>query len=256
MGLQYGIKEVMNVGFLDYATKNPFLYADYATVSTNEIQGERTFISGGQGNFRLMAFDHSKTATLKMNFPLVDMNMLAMLAGDSLISGASTVYMREVLTVSSGSVTLSQTPVGSSISVFALQGVRDNGTAYTKVASAPTSSQYTWTTGTNTVGFNTSENGKKVVVWYQYNTSTSAQSFRIKTNKFPKMLTIFGEGLFRDQETDLDRAVRATFFKAKPQSNFTLTMESTNTTNLEITFDLFADKDSQGDYSYAEYVLL
>ena len=256
MGLQYGIKEVLNVGLVDFATKKPILYTDYATASTNEVQGERTFISGGQGNYRLMAFDHSKTSTLQMTFPLVDLKLLALALGDDLIQGAGTVYAREVLTVTSGKVTVSQTPIDNTISVFALQGLRDNGTEYTKVASAPTSTQFAWTSGSKDITFNTSENGKQVVVWYQYNTVSTAQKFTIKANKFPKMLTIFGEGLFRDQETDVDRAVRVNFFKAKPQQNVTLTMSSENTTTLEITFDLFAVKDASGDYAYAEYVLL
>lgn len=255
MGLQYGIKEVLNVGMYDFATNKPILFADYATVSTNEVNGERLFLSGGQGNYRLMSFDHSKTTTLKMTLPMVDLKMLALLAGDDLVTGvAQNVYKREVFTIADGTVTLSETPIADSQVVYALSGLRDNGTEYIKVTSAPTGQQYS--ISNKTLTFDAAENGKQVVVWYQYATPTTAQKIGIKANKFAKAVKIFGDGLWRDQETETDKAVKVTVHKAKAQSNFTLTMSSDKATELEVTFDVFAVKDANGDYAYIDYVVL
>jgi hypothetical protein len=46
MGLQYGIKEVLNLSFVDFATNKPILYADYAEVTSNENQMQRLDLRG------------------------------------------------------------------------------------------------------------------------------------------------------------------------------------------------------------------
>lgn len=255
MSLQYGIKEVLNCQFMDFTTGAPTFYVDYATASTNEVAGDRLFLTAGQGNYRLMAFDHSKTSTLKLSVPLVDLNMLALLTGDSLTTAAQTIFYREILTITAGAATLSQTPAGTTIpSIYFLTGSRDNGAALTKVASAPAAGQFA-ITGT-ALTFNATDNGKQVAVWYQYTTPSSTQKISLKANKFTKPVKIVGQGLAIDQVTEASVATNILFYKAKVQPNFTLTMSSTDYTKLELTFDLFAVQQSNGDYAYADYVFL
>ncbi len=255
MSLQYGIKEVMDLQLLDYTTGAPLLFIDYATATTNAVASERIFINGGQGAARLLAFDHSKTSELRLDIPLVDLNLLAALGGDTLTTGsAQNVYKREVVTITAGAATLSQTPLaGTTPSVYFLNGTRDNGQALTKVASAPAVNQYS-ITGAN-MTFNTSDNGKQAVVWYQHATPTTVSKFSIKTTKFAKAMKIAGVGIARDQVTEADVATNITFYKARPQGNFEITMSSTDATTLSITFDLFAEKVG-GDYVYADYVFM
>jgi len=255
MSLQYGIKEVMDLQALDYTTGNPLFFIDYATATTNAVASERTFITGGQGNGRLLAFDHTKTSELRLEIPLVDLNLLAALGGDSLVTGqAQNVYKREVLTVTGGSATLSQTPLaGTNPSVYFLNGTRDNGTALTKTASAPTAGQYS-ISGT-TLTFNTADNNKQVVVWYQHATPSTVTKFSVKATKFAKAMRLIGVGIARDQVTEADVATNITFYKARPQGNFEITMSSADATTLSITFDLFAEKVG-GDFVYADYVFM
>nr|BDD47804.1 hypothetical protein 5 [Bacillaceae bacterium] len=254
MGLQFGIKEVLNGTIVDYSTKKPIVYFDYATASSNENAAERLFLDGGQGNYRLMSFDHTKTSTFQLTLPMVDLKMLALLAGEDLATGASNVFKREELTITSGAATLASAPVDGTLFIFELTGLRDNGTEFTKVAATPAASQYT-ISGT-TLGFNTADNNKKIVAFYQYTSATTAQKISIKANKFPKAVTIYGDGLWQDQETETTKAVKVNVFKAKAQPNFTLTMSSTDATSLELTFDLFAVKDANGNYSYIDYIIL
>jgi hypothetical protein len=255
MGLQYGIKEVLNGTVVDFTTKQPILYFDYASASSNDTATERLFLEGGQGNFRLMSFDHTKTSTFKLTLPLVDLKMLALLAGEDLAIEASNVFKREVLTVTTGKVTVSETPLDpNTITVNALQGTRDFGTAYTKAASAPTGQQFSITS--KDITFAATENGKQVVVFYQYATQPTAQKISIKANKFPKAVSIFGDGLFQNQELEVSQAVKVNVYKAKPKGNFNLTMSSSAATTLEIEFDVFAILDANGNYSYIDYIIL
>jgi hypothetical protein len=254
MSLQYGIKEVLDCQILDYTTGAPKLFIDYAEATTTDVAGERLIITGGQGNFRQLAFDHTKTSTLKLTVPLVDLNLLALISGDTLSTAAQNIYIREVVTVSGGAATLSQTPLaGTTPSLFFLQGTRDNGTALTKVASAPAAGQFSITGSALT--FNATDNNKQVVVWYQYATPSTSTKFSVKANKFTSSVKIIGKGLARDQVTDSDVATNILFYKAKAQQNFSVTMSSTAATTLELTFDLFAEKVGP-DYVYSDFVFL
>jgi hypothetical protein len=250
MGLQFGIKEVYNVTLYDFATNKPFLYADYAEASSNEVTSERTPLRGGQGAYKLLDFDSQKDSTLQLTLPLVDLKMLALLAGEDLVEGAADVFKREVLTVTGDAtagykVTLSETPLSGSVSIFHLEGLRDNGTEVT--------------VGTVTgkdVSVTGAVNGDEVVAFYQYSSPTTAKKISIKANKFPKAVKIYGDGLWRDQETETDKVVKMTVFKAKPQANFTLTTSSSDATSLEITFDMYVQEASNGDKKYIDYVVL
>lgn len=249
MGLQFGIKEVYNLNIVDFATNKPFIYVDYAEATTNENTAERTSLKGGQGYYKLMDFDHSKESTLKLTVPLVDIKLLAMLAGDDLVEGATSVFKREELTVADNGgemkITLSETPIDKTVVVHKLEGLRDYGKEVT-VSNV---------TG-NKVELTGVADGEKVVVFYQYSSPATAKKFSIKANKFPKTVKIFGDGLWRDQETGMDKAVKMMIHKAKPQANFTLTTSGSDVTTLEITFDLYPIKDADGDISYIDYVVL
>lgn len=248
MGLQFGIKEVYNLTIVDFATNKPFIYIDYAEATTNENKAERTSLRGGQGYYKLMDFDHSKESDLKLTVPLVDIKLLAMLAGDDLVEGAADVFKREELTVvdKSGSleITLSETPISGTVVVHKLKGLRDYGQEVT--VSNVTGKTVTLTGVTN---------GDKVTVFYQYSTRT-AKKFSIKANKFPKAVKIFGDGLWMDQETETAKAVKMIVHKAKPQGNFTLATSGSDVTKLEITFDMYPIKDADGNMTYIDYVVL
>jgi hypothetical protein len=250
LSLQFGIKEVYNLNIADFVTNKPFIYVDYAEASTNENNGERTDLRGGQGNYKLLGFDHTKDSTLSLTLPLVDLKMLALLAGDDLVEGAADVYKREELTVvdnvGSKEITLTDAPTSAStLVVNALDGERDFGTEY--VATLVSGNTYSLTGATT---------GEVVTAFYQYATPATARKISIKANKFPKTVKIYGDGLWRDQVTETDKAIKMTVHKAKPQLNYTLTTSSSDATTLEVTFDMYALKDADGDMSYIDYVIL
>lgn len=256
MSMQYGIKEVVNGVLTDFVTKKPLVYFDYAETTSNENQAERVFLEGGQGAYRLMAFDYKKTATFKLTLPLVDLKMMALLAGEDLATGAADVFKREELVITTDKVTLSETPIDGTLFVYELDSQRDNGEEFTAavVPATPTATEYSLTAQDLT--FDTTNNGKTVVVFYQYATTPTAKKISIKANKFPKAVSIYGDGLWVDQVTEQAQAVKVVVHKAKVQPNFTISMDMQNPTKLELTFDLFAVKEANGDLSYIDYILL
>lgn len=247
MGLQYGIKEVMDINLLDFKTKQPIVFIDYATATSNENTGERLDLTGGRGNAKQMSFDHSKASTFTLNVPLVDLNLLSILTGDDIGSGVGEIFKREVLTVtgSAGSekITLAQTPISGSVSVYKLEGLRDNGTPVTVDN----------VTGKD-VDLSGAVAGDEVVAFYQYAAPASSKRVSVKSTKFPKAVEIFGTGLARNQEDEQDYPCHVHVFKARPQNNFTFTMSGTEATNLELTFDLYEVKDANGEGQYIDYI--
>lgn len=248
MSNQYGIKEVLNLSFQDLSTGDPLLYIDYAESTEIDNAATRIDLTGGQGNYRLLSFDHTKLATMKLKVPLVDTTLLSMLMGDSVATGAQNVIKREILTVSSGTATLSSTPVaGTTTSVFYLQGSRDNGTPLTVAASTPTTGQYSISGAVLTL--NSSDNGKEIVVWYTYATPSTTTSFNMKANKFVTAMTVTGYGLARDQVSGVDKAAVFQIYNARFKPNFNLTMSSTAATSLDMEMDMYT-KNINGDQVY------
>lgn len=248
MGLQYGIKEVLDVNILDFKTKEPITFIDYATATSNENAAERLDLTGGRGNAKQMSFDHSKTSTFQLTVPLVDLNLLSILTGENLQTGVGEIFKREILTVADNAgvleITLSKEPIGGTVSVYQLEGLRDAGEKVT--TETITGTDVTITTGAVA--------GDEVIAFYQYAAPSTAKKVSVKSTKFPKAVEIFGTGLARNQEDEQDYPCHVHVFKARPQNNFTFTMSGTDATNLELTFDLYEVKDSVGDGQYIDYI--
>jgi hypothetical protein len=256
VSLQYGIKEVMDLQIYDIstATPTPLVFIDYAQTTEIDNAGQRLEITGGRGNMRLLAFDHSKTSSMKLNLPLVDLNLLATLAGTSLVTGAQNVYQREVVTVGSdGTATLKQTPVsGTTPAVYQLKGARDNGDPINVVTNPPSANECSISGKTITFGSGIAP-GTQVVVWYQYATPSTSMKFTMAANIFSKPLMIVGDALARNQVTGVDEAAKVTIYNARFQSNFNMQMSATNATALDLTLDMFAVKQGT-DYVYYDVV--
>ncbi|MFF2093518.1 hypothetical protein [Paenibacillus sp. NPDC058174] len=255
MGLQYGIKEVLNLSIVDYATNKPVLYSDYAAVSSNANTAERLKIKGGWGNVDQLSFDHSRESTINVTMPLVDLKAVAMLTGEDLVTGASDIFKREVLVVAAdNTVKLSAAPLANSLFVADLAGVRDYGKEITLGSATPAAGQYAINDKVISLNATSHPEGSEIVVTYLYASATTAKKISIRGNKFPKAVKIYGTGLARNQEDEKDYPVHVTVHKARPQANFTFTMEGTNATNLEIVFDTFTVVDTEGHQQLVDYV--
>lgn len=254
MSMQYGIKEVLNLQVLDFATGEPLTYIDYASTSEIDNQATRVDISGGQGNYRLLSFDHSKVSSMKLDLPLVDLNFLAAMMGDQVTTGAENLFQREVVPVTAGSAALSQTPLtGTTPSVYYLEGARDNGTALTVAETTPTAGEFSISGKTLTL--DAGDNGKQIVVWYQYAAPLTASKITMNANKFVKPVKIIGNGIVRDQVDGTDKAAVITIYNARFQQNFNLAMSSTAATTLQLTLDMYSV--NQGtDMVYYDIVFL
>lgn len=227
--LRYGLKEVANVIFFDVSTNKPVLFFDTLKVSTIENTSESAEARGGQGNPKRISWDFGRTATLTMQDALLSDASLAMLAGTELKTTDITVVGREVLTVDTGKVTLANTPIGSSVTVFKV----NNGVMGEEVTGATVSDLEV------TVPVEVTD-GSQVMVFYDYKGGTGTSKVTFSGSQFPATYRVVGDTLVRGED-GVDRIMQFVIPKAKLQSNFTLTMEAENVSTFDFTLDVLAE---------------
>lgn len=233
--LRYGMKEVANVIFFE-GTK-PVLFFDTLKVSTIENTSESAEARGGQGNNRILAWDYGRTATLTMSDALLSDASLAMLAGTTAKSTGIKVVGRETLTLvtdSTGSkVTLKETPVANSITVYAVS----NGIMTTEITGHTVSTKdvkYASATGNTAVG-------QQVMVFYEYTVAdNTATQVTFSGSEFPAIYKVVGDTVVRGED-GVDRKMQFIIPKAKLQSNFTLTMDAENVSTFDFTLDILTE---------------
>lgn len=219
-------REVVDFVLCDYKTKKPFLNLDFANVSSTEMQATRVIAYGGRGRAPRVPFDGERTATMTVETQITPMKLFALLSGGDVETTAK-VFKREVLTLAENKLTLTETPVEDSVSVFAADD--DCGQALDVSVSEK---EVTVTSGSD---------GSAYIVYYLAEKSTGVQTVSFNSKKYPKAFTAYGETLYKTENDEL-LPYRITAYKAVPQSNFTASWSNTgDPTSLSVVFDLFED---------------
>lgn len=232
----YGIREVADLTFYDLGTNKPFLYLPYALTNTNEHTSQVTYARGGKGNPKRLAFDGSRDSTLKISTQLIDFRLISLLAGADVASGATNIFMREELEVvdnaGSKEVTLSQTPVANTITIFPADEDAVEAQACTITVVGTTA----------TITSPAMQTGDKVIAYYQYQSAATAEKISFKTDSFPKTCKIIGDTLMKNETSGDNEPFQMIVYKAKPLANFTLNLASEGEpAKFEMTFELMAD---------------
>lgn len=248
MAKQFAIKEVVNCWLSKYTDDAPICYVDYASDTSFNFEAERLDLRGGQGNYILCSFDHTKSGMMTLEMPLVDLEFLSQLTGVDLSTAAVTVPYREVLTVASSTVSLaSSTPTIAGI--YIQTDGRDYGTEQT-LGSASTENQYEIDGGTITVNSTSCPDGTKLICEYTYTAPSTTNTITFTANNFPDYMKINGIGTWLDEYGGSNKTVIFEVMKCKPRNNFTLTQKSTDATILTMEFDLYTVNDASNNKIY------
>jgi hypothetical protein len=230
---RYGLKEVANVIFFDVATNKPAIFFDTLKVSTIENESESAEARGGQGNGRLLSWDFGRTATLTMQDALLSDTSLAMLSGNAVKTTGIKAVGRETLTATgttSVTVTLAETPIANSVSLYKVQGgiMTEEITTITV-----TDAEVTIATGVTA--------GEQVMAFYEYEvTSADASQITFSGNAFPATYKVVGDTVVKGED-GVNRKMQFIIPKAKLQSNFALTMDVENVATFDFTLDVLVE---------------
>lgn len=232
---RYGLKEVANVIFFDISTNKPAIFFDTLKVSTIENESESAEARGGQGNNKLLAWDFGRTATLTLQDALLSDVSLAMLSGNAVKTTGIKVVGREVVTAVTATapavkLTLAETPLTNSVTVYKVQGgiMTDEVTGFTVSAK-----DITIATGATA--------GSQYMVFYEYNaTGADISQVTFSGNAFPATYKVVGDTVVRDLD-GVDRKMQFIIPKAKLQSSFSLTMDVENVSTFDFNLEVLTE---------------
>lgn len=225
--MQYGFKEVANVYFRDTETKKPIHLFDTLKVSTIENESESAEARGGQGGQKLLTWDYNRTASLTMQDALLSDNALALLSGNEVKKTGIEAFQREVLEVESGSVTLSEKPLGE-VTIFAVSG---------GIMTEELTATFEDTIGTVTGA----EDKDEVMAFYKYAvTNENATQVTFSADKFPGIYEVIGDTYSRGRD---GKDHREQFYipQAKLQTAFTLTMDVENVSVFDFNVEVLVE---------------
>lgn len=239
----FAIKDSANLTMKSKSTGKPVIYADYATQSVNEWSSDRVYAMSK--STRAVAFDSNKQSTLAVSMEIFDLKWLAILNGQDFVTGATSVFKRDVITVdATNKASIVETPLASSMTVFKLESdMLTHGVEQTLGTPGTTVNTYSITAKELTFNATSCPVGTKIVVYYAYTSGVTSQKLSFSSVKFPENYSIVSDTMIRDLD-GVDKFVQLTYLNVKPQPNFTLTLSATDIATLEITFDVLKDSTS------------
>lgn len=222
---RFANRDVCDISILDYTTQKPIMYIDYANATSTELTGESVYAYGGHGHVKRVTFTGERAGTLTLETQVQTFELYQLITGGTL-SDTAKVVKREKLTAAEDGLTLSATPVGDSVNVYAADddcGTDLGGTvAGNKVTGAGITS------------------GNVYVVYYVEEKS-NVKAISIGAQSFPKNVTIHGE-TYMTTEAGETIPYKMIAWKAMAQANAQFGFSNTgDPQTLTITFDLMAD---------------
>lgn len=237
---KYGVKEVCDATFYALSGENkgkPVIFLDTLKTSGLETKASDVAAKGGKGNAKLVEWNHSKEASMKLQDALMSMKTLAMLNGTDIKSGDATIYKTEELTAEGAegkvTVTLSETPLGKVMFLDA-EGKDIAATGSGKV--------FTITGG---------KAGDTVRAFYQFKKASGAEKITVSASKFPGYYRVIGDTVIRNADTGEDEAFQIVINKAKLKSDLKMEFKADGEPSVfDLTLEVFAD----GSGNMIEYI--
>ncbi|WP_135552108.1 hypothetical protein [Paenibacillus cymbidii] len=234
------IDDIANAALFDLNTGDPVAFMDRLKKMTITIDAKQQREYGGTSRFAFHLTEQDSESAVQIENAVMDFNELIAATGASVSTGSSVVPTQELQTVSgSSTVTLSKAAslvTDSEKVVVATKGLTNSGVQLSRVASAPTATQYTIAAGVITLG-DTSLNGKDVRVFYDY-TATSAEKASVVTTTKNKPYKFVAYGRAFDDELNVYFNVTVIIYKAQMLGTFTIDMQrksaTTNTLDLAV----------------------
>lgn len=220
---RFAVRDAGDFTFYNIATGKAIVTLDTIKTANMDFTGESSYARGGEGNPKLVGFSSNREGKLALQDALFDNNAIAMLTGNGLVSGAQDIDYKESKTVTSGKITLSKTPKGAIVSVYAINNDGTNGTEYTLGTPATKPLEYSVTGKELT--FNTAvTNGTIIRVYYTVTTASDAKKMKVSSDSFGGTFKIVGNVLVRDSFDGKDYPATITIPRGKFEDNFSMAL--------------------------------
>ena len=225
MDKSFANREVMNLTFVNYSDKKPFLKFDLANVTGYDLDGENVYATGGWGAPRRVTFSGQRQGSLRIETQMMCAKLYHLMTGAEIKDNAEWLHREELTADADGKITLSKTPSGA-VNVYELSD--DAGTELDATVSG------------NEVTVDGAASGDKLVAYYM-TTLTNVTRLNINTKKWPAAMTVYGETY---DKTEDDEIVPQKFIAYKAVAQPSLSCDFSNTgdpTTFELNMDLMVD---------------
>lgn len=205
---------------------------------------EEAEIRNGKDNSVWSVINHSKTLEGEIQSNILDIEKIALLAGSSIVSGATTVHTQAtVYTIASRSITLAETPLSEDdVKIVDIEKdvVLKKTTDYTMEG--------------KTITF-TSLDAKDVkVLPYKYTSVAGAKEIVISSDKFPAACRLLLKSVYINEEQEITHTVEVELPVVKPKADWSLSTQSDFSGGMDNTLSFKAQKDAGGNLGYIRFI--
>ena len=212
---KFGAKEVMDATLYDMATNRPVIVFDTLKTSEIAVTTEKVYARGGKGNSKLLTWEINKDATMNISDALLSPKSLELVSGIATAIGVQKITMRQdtmwelvsgVMTnkgdlfpltaTSGGAITLAFKPKEAAANILVYDADDDCGTPLSMTGATLTDMVLTVAAALN----------KKVVVYYTYDSSATAETYVISSDKFASSYKLVGDTVVRNAATSKDES--------------------------------------------------
>ena len=233
---KFGAKEVMDVTLYDMVTGRPVMSFDTLKTSSIEVTTEKVDARGGKGNPKLITWELNKEATLTIEDALLSPKSMELISGLATKKGKQVVPIRQrneydttgttpvdkgssypLTADETGKITLAYAPVGTVENIFVYEQDKDCEEAVDMADATLSGKELTIA----------SVAGKKVIVYYDFETTETAETYVIDSSHFAGTYKLVGTTFVRNAITKQDEPFVVIIPNLKWTSNL----------NLELTAD-------------------
>lgn len=233
-GKQMANREVCDMVFVDYKTKEPFLFCDYANTSSQELTGENVFAYGGKGHPKKITFSGERAGTITIETQIQTPKLWELMTGGKSSKTAEIMKRVKVKVGESNKVSITDTKVTlTKENVWVYDGADSN---------METKLEVTTVSGQDITLKDSKVEGTEVVVFYLA-TRNDVYNLSIKSTSFPKAFTVYGDTYMKTTDEDvLPYLFKA--YKVVPQANMSLSFASSGDPGtVTLTCDMMVDDD-------------
>lgn len=222
-------RQCCDLDIRDYATKKPWLFADFCNTTTAGFSSDAVYAN--KKGAKDIKFDNPLEGTITMNFQVHPFQIYALLSDGEIETTAVIARKESVAGEAGGKLTLTNTPIA--------------GTVYAKDPSKDTDIIEGSVTGKEFTATSTSDitTGTTYEVYYLEEKTTGVKKVTFNNKKVPKDFYIQMSTLDKNEKGE-QVPMRITAYKASPQRNLDLSFSSDgDPAEIEITCDCLTNED-------------
>lgn len=194
-------RDITDVCFLDTVTGNIVAYIDYLKTASQAFGNEIVYATASRGAPKLVGFQSMNEVKLDLTAGLISPELLSLLFGTTLTTGAQSVPVTQVVTATSNTFDLPATPVSGTTTPIAVAYTLDGknpSVSLSKVVGTPAATEFAVSGATVTVNSSTYSSGGMFIVSYYKTSTASNKRLKFQSDKFTSAYKVTGYTLWKN----------------------------------------------------------